>query len=825
LKLKNKYLALFKASSMKYLPIKFYSFFLIFLFVSFELEAQDTSIKIDSILVSTKSIDVADISEESEKLGQQSLRLKGTLDQSQRVLEIDSIVTLRGPEIFKLVDSLFLKSENVTLRDLKVRKVEWTNYETILDEYQNTIKDRSEEISKVINDIFYDLSRWELTKERLAGISDSKDMEESLDKAISTLQDLMKSAHLRLDKVFITQKKITELVLVIDQELSNIEFAENQRRKDYFIFDSKPIWGKSEKLIKGDSIAANSPSSYTLIYEGVIQNKTQFLDFFLLNIRTFILQIAFLFLLMAFLILANIKWNKKILSIGNPIETQAKTILKNPILTTLSIGILVSAFFYDSMVPAFAEFHIIIISLATVILLPKVTDKKLSSFLWLLFFVYLMSVIETFVGGKASLLRGLLILDALLLLVALFMGRKIIKANPEKFSQIIKLFKYLSVLYMLLLVISIVVNVIGMVALSSYITKAVMLSLTFGAVIYLAIKVFTSIFVLIFKFRTTTNIQTLTVMIKATHQRIRPLFSFIGLLFWLYFTLKGFELYDYILNSYNDIIATEWRLGEMTISLGGILAFAGILTFTLVISKIASALFQDEWMVDVLPRGLAPAISLVLRIVVIGIGLYAGFTAAGVDLSKLGFIFGALGVGIGFGLQNVVLNFVSGLILAFERPINIGDTIEVDMEMGVVTNIGVRSSNIRAYSGAEVIIPNGDLISKKVVNWTLSNRNRRSNVPMKTSPDADPEKVIELFNKIALEQPTTSSDPGPKTYFHGYGPDGNLNFSLMYWTTFSDTMTTDNNIALEIFKKLKAEGIQAPAPIRRIITEERRKDD
>jgi potassium efflux system protein len=212
---------------------------------------------------------------------------------------------------------------------------------------------------------------------------------------------------------------------------------------------------------------------------------------------------------------------------------------------------------------------------------------------------------------------------------------------------------------------------------------------------------------------------------------------------------------------------------------------------------------------------------LVLRIVVIGIGLYTGFTAAGVDLSKLGFILGALGVGIGFGLQNVVLNFVSGLILAFERPINIGDTIEVDMEMGVVTNIGVRSSNIRAYSGAEVIIPNGDLISKKVVNWTLSNRNRRSKISMKTSPGADPERVIELLNKIALEQPTTSSEPAPKTYFYGYGPDGNLNFALLYWTTFSDTLETDNNIALEIFKKLKDEGIQAPAPLRRIITEER----
>ena len=91
---------------------------------------------------------------------------------------------------------------------------------------------------------------------------------------------------------------------------------------------------------------------------------------------------------------------------------------------------------------------------------------------------------------------------------------------------------------------------------------------------------------------------------------------------------------------------------------------------------------------------------------------------------------------------------------------------------------------------------------------------------MKTSPGADPERVIELLNKIALEQPTTSSEPAPTTYFYGYGPDGNLNFALMYWTTFSDTLETDNNIALEIFKKLKDEGIQAPAPLRRIITED-----
>ena len=787
--------------------------------------AQEPTVKKDSISASQEIIAIGDISEESEKLGQQFLKLKSSLSASSRIIEIDSIVESVTPEIIALVDSAFLKREDVTLRDLKVRKVEWNNFKSILNEYQNTVKSRSEEISKIINDVYYDLNRWELTKKELSGRSESKDMEESFDKAIVALEGIMKIAHLRLDSVFVTQKKITELVLVIDEEISNIELAENQRRKDYFALDSAPIWEANKKSMVTDSIQTATPSSVELIRQGIVQNKRQFMDFFRLNFKTFVLQLVFLILFFTFLIAANIKWKRNILSLRNPIELQAKTILKNPILTTFSIGLLVSAFFYDSMVPAYAEFHIMIVLLATVLLLPKVTHKKFSSFLWLLFLVYMINTFEAFIGVKANLVRWLLIVDALLLFSSLYVGRKIVNGNRDKFSQIYKTFRIVSIFYLILMILSLIANIIGMVALANFLTKAVTISLTFGVVTYLAVKVFTSIFILIFKLRSSTNIQTITSMVKATHQRIRPLLNILGFIFWFYFTLSAFELYDYIINSYNDIISIEWRVGEMTISLGGILAFVGIFIITLAIAKIAAAIFQDEWMVNVLPRGIAPAISLVLRIVIIAIGLYGGLTAAGVDLSKLGFILGALGVGIGFGLQNVVLNFVSGLILAFERPINLGDTIEVDMEKGVVTNIGVRSSNIRAYSGAEVIIPNGDLISKKVINWTLSNRNRRSKIPMKTSPDADPEKVIELFNKIAAEHPATSSDPAPKTYFYGYGPDGNLNFALMYWTTFSDTLKTDSAIALLIFKTLKKEGIEAPAPVRRIISEDPRKSE
>ena len=159
--------------------------------------------------------------------------------------------------------------------------------------------------------------------------------------------------------------------------------------------------------------------------------------------------------------------------------------------------------------------------------------------------------------------------------------------------------------------------------------------------------------------------------------------------------------------------------------------------------------------------------------------------------------------------------FYCWINLGFERPINLGDAIEVDNEMGEVTNIGVRSSSIRTYSGAEAIIPNGDLISKKVVNWTLSDRNRRSKIRMRTSAKADPNAVIELFNEVASLHPKTFSDPAPNTFFYGFGDDGNLEFALLYWTTFSDTLKTNSEIALSVFNKLKEEGIEAPIPNQR----------
>ena len=792
---------------------------LFFLFLPGMLLGQeDSTVRKDSTEVSSKALDILDIPEESERLGQRMFKLKEVLQKSSDIAKIDSALVGFTEEIQTRNDTTPLNLEQLTLRDLKVKMVEWSNFKSILNSYRSTTKDRSEEISKITNELFAEISLWENTKKQLENRSEETHIYDGIDDVIGTLEETMSLAHSRLDSVFVTQKNVTNLVLIVDEQMARIERGQKVKQRDYFVIDSPPIWDLDKSIgVVLDSLPEEQLSTYDLISDGLKKNRIQLVEFVQLNVRTFVIQIVFLIILFTFLFLVSTRWKKDVKDMTNPIEIRARVTLKHPLLVTLWTGLLISVFLYDEMVPSFTEINVFLILLGTALLLPKLTTSGLRTFLMLLFVVYVLFTFEAFLGPKAELVRWFQIMDSMILFYALWIGRKVILAEPETFGKVAKIFKPLSLAYMTILVLGVLGNIIGMVALSDFLNRAVMISTSLGMVVYLSVLIITSLLILVFSLRKSYQLQTVDAWVRATNQRIQPLLQWIGLIAWVFFTLEGFGLLSIISNWWEEILMIKWILGEMTISLGGILAFLGIIIITFIIARVAGAVFQDEWMVNFLPRGMGPAISLVLRIVVVTLGLYAGLSAAGVDLSKLGFIVGALGVGIGFGLQNVVLNFVSGLILAFERPINLGDTIEVDMEKGVVTNIGVRSSNIRSYSGAEVIIPNGDLISKKVVNWTLSNRERRSKIQMKTAPDADPEKVIELFNSIALEHPATRRNPAPKTYFYGYGPDGNLNFALMYWTTFSDTLRTDSEISLKIFKALKQENIQAPAPVRRII--------
>jgi potassium efflux system protein len=175
---------------------------------------------------------------------------------------------------------------------------------------------------------------------------------------------------------------------------------------------------------------------------------------------------------------------------------------------------------------------------------------------------------------------------------------------------------------------------------------------------------------------------------------------------------------------------------------------------------------------------------------------------------------GALGVGVGFGLQNIVNNFVSGLILQFERPIHIGDVLDIDGTTGKVTRIGIRSSTVKTFQGAEVIIPNANFISSKVINWTLSESLRRVELPVGVAYGTDPKLVTRLLEQAATAHESVLTSPAPMVLFKDFA-ESSLSFELQFWVMQESNGTkVKSEVGLAIMQLLDHAGIEIPFPQR-----------
>ena len=171
-----------------------------------------------------------------------------------------------------------------------------------------------------------------------------------------------------------------------------------------------------------------------------------------------------------------------------------------------------------------------------------------------------------------------------------------------------------------------------------------------------------------------------------------------------------------------------------------------------------------------------------------------------------------MGVGIGFGMQNIVNNFVSGLILLFERPVKIGDTVTIGEDWGTISRIGLRSTVVETFDRSEIIVPNADLISQKVTNWTYSSKIVRVNLPVGVAYGSSLEKVLDILNKAAKEHDDVISYPEPNTIFEGFG-NSSIDFKLRFWVhTIDDRMKVRSEVAVIVDRLFREEGVTIPFP-------------
>ena len=247
-----------------------------------------------------------------------------------------------------------------------------------------------------------------------------------------------------------------------------------------------------------------------------------------------------------------------------------------------------------------------------------------------------------------------------------------------------------------------------------------------------------------------------------------------------------------------------------------ILGFIGILAASFLITGLISFLLDGQEVklnFITLPKGVPAAISLVIRYFILALGFVLALSALGIDLSKFNLLAGALGLGIGFGLQNVVSNFISGIILVFERPILTGDVVEVNNLLGIVSKIGVRSSRISTYDGAEVVVPNNKLISDNLINWTLTNNIRRNEIWIGVSYGSDPNQVLEVLLEVVSENKMVLKNPAPMALFEKFGESA-LSFRLLFWVYFQNSLKSKSDVSIAIFNRFDELGIEIPFPQR-----------
>ncbi len=282
-------------------------------------------------------------------------------------------------------------------------------------------------------------------------------------------------------------------------------------------------------------------------------------------------------------------------------------------------------------------------------------------------------------------------------------------------------------------------------------------------------------------------------------------------------SLDHLGLFQPALTFATAILTTKLERGSISITPADVLAFFITVWVAYLLSAfIRFALQEDVYSRLQVPVGLSYAASSLLNYVILALGVIVGLGVLGVDLTRLTVLAGALGVGIGFGLQSVVNNFVSGLILLFERPIHVGDSIEVGSLTGEVRRIGIRASTIRTRQGAEIIIPNAQLVTDKVTNWTLSDQLRRIDIPVGVNYGAVPKEVIEALERTALAHPRVLKHPPPHGLIMGFGESA-INFELRAWTDeFADWIRVRSDLTSAIHDAVVAAGWSFPFPQREV---------
>ncbi|MGE0883650.1 MAG: mechanosensitive ion channel family protein [Blastocatellales bacterium] len=690
-------------------------------------------------------------------------------------------------------------------RDLSIRSLE-------LDRWQKIMTEAVSQAESDLQWVKTEDATWKLTLDQLPQESSFEVVAERIRLTRAELQKLQAKVQERLSQLLILQDKVSQQDFLISSQLDHISLVKQRFQDRLLNRDNRPLWSALLSPTRDEFSGGfkAEPLGQSLAHElsaAREQLKAQKGNFILLS------------LLFITILLLNRALAKRIdpLTKDDPELHLAAEVLKRPV----SVALLITLLIYLWQSPIIAGIVNSVIALLLLIAFLRVIRLLIGQPVWLRIPPYVLAIlhlsdrIRLLVDIAPVIERVVFLIEVVIAIVVVFW-----MLRPARLSQLSesesaqKWLRGALRVILTLLMISFFANVFGFFTLAKVVGEGTLHSGYLGALFYGAARVVNIVFELLLR----TNRAQLLAFVRSHQVELSRWFSrgsfLIAGFLWLQGTLELFTIREQVIDAVTQTLDASLRFRSLQISAGDVLSFLLVVVLAYYLSRIVRLILQEDVLARVpLKRGVPQALATAAQYVLLLAGFIIAVSAAGFDLSKLTLLTGAFGVGIGFGLQNVVNNFVSGLILLFERPVQVGDAVRVGDVSGEVTRIGIRSTTIRTYQGAEVIVPNAKLISDEVTNWTLTNQTRRVEIYLGVAYGTDPAKVIELLVETAKSHPDVLADPEPMALFIGFG-DSALQFELRFWASIQTHVAAKSQITANIAAVMNEAEIEIPFPQR-----------
>lgn len=684
----------------------------------------------------------------------------------------------------------------------------WQRFRQSLNQLEARLKRYAGQLTELKTSLNREEQKWQLTKDTAARQEAPEEIIGRIDRLLFRVDSVKMTLSDSLSGSLNLQNELVDIKLTLDAYIEQLNDYQTQTIEELSTKRSAALW-EIDSLV--DTTGADSLGLELLWTYGKEDTRE-----FLKDEQEKLILVGFIFLLLLLLLLWMRNRYKELQEKEIEVEELelGKYIFSRPLFAALLFTLIIQSWIIPEKPYLLTQMVNLVMVVLFVALIPGLIPRSMRWTIYFLAGVYLLGTFDQIFTIFPGMLRSVYLLESLAMIGFLwwfFRHRQ--RLRPRTRSEFLW-FGFLSKagpVFLLFFLAAVVGNVLGYVTLTHFINKNTLGALLIWLLLGAAYRITEGLAYLFLE----TDFAQGAYLVQKRKEEIFNLITTVfrlGTIFlWTYYTLVLFMLWDPFLEAAGDILEIGYQFGAINITIGGILSFFLILLLSWSVANLIKVLLEDEILSRFkLARGVPMAIASLTNYTLITIGFFLALASAGFDLANIGLLAGALGVGIGFGLQNIVSNFISGLILIFERPITVGDTIEVEGIIGTVSAIGIRSSRIRQFNGDEEIIPNATFISGRVTNRTLSDSQRRYIIRINTSLEADPQQVLGLLEETCRSVEDVLRYPPPRAYFEGI-VDQSMQFSLYYW--LSSNILDANSLAnLKVHEALRAAGIQFRVP-------------